>query len=117
MRSVIGELASFVADAKASPLPAAERERLGLHLTDAIIAALAGARIPEGKALQNFGDARGLADRIGRRAAAIRLTEIDNIHLPSCTTPSAGIVPVALMLAAREQKFDPGEIASAIWGG
>ena len=64
-----------------------------------------------------MGDDGALAVRIGRQAAAIRLTEIDDIHLPSCTTPSAGVVPVALMLAAREQKFDPGEIASAIWVG
>ena len=115
--SVIGELASFVAGAKASALPRAERERLELHLTDTVVAALAGACIPEGKALQNFGDAPALADRIGRRAAATRLTEIDDIHLPSCTTPSAGIVPVALTLAASSQNFDPDAIASAIWAG
>ena len=115
--SVIGELAAFVARAKASDLPAADRERLRLHFTDTVVAAQAGARIPEGKALQSLGDDGALAVRIGRQAAAIRLTEIDDIHLPSCTTPSAGVVPVALMLAAREQKFDPGEIASAIWVG
>src|SRR5580692_4098644 len=117
MGSVIGELASFVAGAKASGLPTAERERLALHLTDTVVAALAGARIPEGKALQNFGDAHALADRIGRRAAAIRLTEIDDIHLPSCTTPSAGIVPVALALAASSQNFNAEDVASAIWAG
>src|SRR5580704_17122537 len=117
MGSVIGELASFVTGAKASALPAAERERLALHLTDTVVAALAGASIPEGKALQNFGDAPSLADRIGRRAAAIRLTEIDDIHLPSCTTPSAGIVPVALALAASTQNFNTEDVASAIWAG
>jgi 2-methylcitrate dehydratase PrpD len=115
--SVIRQLASFVAGARASDLPAAERERLELHLTDTVVAALAGACIPEGKALQNFDGASGLADRIGRRAAAIRLTEIDDIHLPSCTTPSAGIIPVALALAASSQNFDAEEIASAIWVG
>jgi 2-methylcitrate dehydratase PrpD len=115
--SVIGELAAFVAGAKASALPAMERERVELHLTDTVAAALAGACIPEGKALQNFGAALSLADRVGRRAAAIRLTEIDDIHLPSCTTPSAGIVPVALALAASLQNFDPDAVASAIWVG
>jgi 2-methylcitrate dehydratase PrpD len=115
--SVITELASFVAEAKASALPPAARERLRLHFTDTVVAALAGASIPEGKALQSFGDAHALTDRIGRRAAAIRLTEIDDIHLPSCTTPSAGIVPVALALAEAAQNFDAEEIASAIWVG
>jgi 2-methylcitrate dehydratase PrpD len=117
MVSVIAELASFVAGAKAWALPAVEQERLRLHLADTAVAALAGACIPEGKALQSFGDDGSRAGRIGRQAAAIRLTEIDDIHLPSCTTPSAGVVPVALMLAAHAQKFDPGEIASAIWAG
>jgi 2-methylcitrate dehydratase PrpD len=115
--SVIGELAAFVAGSKASGLPAADRERLRLHFLDTAVAARVGALIPEGKALQGLGDDGALAIRIGRQAAAIRLTEIDDIHLPSCTTPSAGVVPVALMLAAREQKSDPGEIASAIWAG
>ena len=115
--NVISELASFVTGAKAAALPAAERQRLRLHLTDTVVAALAGTRIPEGRALQSFGAEASLAERIGRRAAAIRLTEIDDIHLPSCTTPSAGIVPVALMLAAAAQNFDPDEVASAIWAG
>jgi 2-methylcitrate dehydratase PrpD len=115
--SVIAELAAFVAGAKASALPAAERERLRLHFTDTAVAALAGAQIPEGRALHSLGDAGALAIRIGRQAAAIRLTEIDDIHLPSCTTPSAGVVPVALALAATAQRFDPGEVASAIWVG
>jgi 2-methylcitrate dehydratase PrpD len=115
--SVIGQLASFVCGVKASALPAAQRERLRLHFTDTIVAAVAGTHIPEGKALQSFGAPASLAERTGRYAAAIRLTEIDDIHLPSCTTPSAGIVPVALMLAAHAQKFDADEIASAVWVG
>ncbi|MGB6535344.1 MAG: MmgE/PrpD family protein [Xanthobacteraceae bacterium] len=115
--SVIGELASFVCGAKASALPESEQQRLRLHLTDTVVAALAGACIPEGEALGTCADAGALADRIGRRAAAARLTEIDDIHLPSCTTPSAGAVPVALALAASTQNFDPDELASAIWAG
>jgi 2-methylcitrate dehydratase PrpD len=115
--SVIGELAAFVARSKASDLPAADRERLRLHFIDTVVAAKAGAHIPEGEALQSLGDDGALAIRIGRQAAAIRLTEIDDIHLPSCTTPSSGVVPVALMLAAQQQKFDVDEVASAIWVG
>lgn len=113
---VITELAGFVAQAKASQLPEAERERLRLHLTDTMIAALAGARIPEGRALRAF-SGEGLAARVGRQAAAARLTEIDDIHLPSCVTPSAGVVPLALALAARARMYEPGAIASAIWVG
>jgi 2-methylcitrate dehydratase PrpD len=114
--SVIGTLAAFVAGANASALPAAHRERLRLHVADTAVASLAGASIPEGKSLQALSDGT-LAARIALRAAATRLTEIDDIHLPSCVTPSAGVVPVALMLAAEIQRFDIGEIASAIWAG
>jgi 2-methylcitrate dehydratase PrpD len=115
--TLIASLASFVAAAKASLLSAAEQDRLRLHVADTVVAVLAGARIAEGKALQSFGDERALAVRIGRQAAAARLTEIDDIHLPSCTTPSAAVVPVALALAASSQNFDPEALASAIWVG
>jgi 2-methylcitrate dehydratase PrpD len=115
--SVIGELATFVTGAKASALPAVEQERVRLHLTDTVLAALAGSSIPEGKSLQRLGEARSLAERVARCAATIRLTEIDDIHLQSCVTPSAGVVPVALMLAAQGTIADAAEIASAIWAG
>jgi len=115
--TVISELASFVAGAKASALPAAQRERLRLHLTDTVIAAVAGANIPEGQALRAAGGENDIASQIGRQAAAARLTEIDDIHLASCTTPSAGIVPIALRIAAHLRQFDPDEVASAIWVG
>jgi 2-methylcitrate dehydratase PrpD len=115
--TVMGDLASFVTGAKASALPAGEQARLRLHLTDTAMAALAGPRIPEGKALVALSGDGSLADRIGRQAAAIRLTEIDDIHLPSCVTPSAGVVPVALALAAHEKTFEPETVASALWAG
>jgi 2-methylcitrate dehydratase PrpD len=115
--TVISELAAFVAGAKASALPAAQRERLRLHLTDTVVAAVAGARIPEGQALRSPGGNYDVVSQIGRQAAAARLTEIDDIHLASCTTPSAGIVPVALRLVALLRQFDPDQVAGAIWVG
>jgi 2-methylcitrate dehydratase PrpD len=115
--SVIGALAAFVAGANASALPEAQRERLRLHVADTAIATLAGVSIPEGKSLRVLTDSSALPARIAQLAAATRLTEIDDIHLPSCVTPSAGVVPIALMLAAETQNFDTGEIASAIWAG
>ena len=115
--TLIAQLASFVVDANAPDLPAADRERLSLHVADTVVAALAGANIAEGRALQAFGSDAGLASRIGRQAAAARLTEIDDIHLASCTTPSAGIVPVALRLAAHLRTFEPERVAGAIWVG
>ena len=115
--TVISELAAFVTGAKVSALPAAQFERLRLHLTDTVVAAVAGAKIPEGQALRAIGGDNDLASQIGRQAAAVRLTEIDDIHLASCTTPSAGIVPIALRIAAHLRRYDPDEVASAIWVG
>jgi 2-methylcitrate dehydratase PrpD len=115
--SVIGTLAAFVAGANAQALPEAQRERLRLHVADTAIASLAGASILEGKSLRALTDSSALPARIAQVAAATRLTEIDDIHLPSCVTPSAGVVPVAMMLAAETANFDPAEIASAIWAG
>jgi 2-methylcitrate dehydratase PrpD len=51
------------------------------------------------------------------QAAVVRHTEIDDIHLPSCTTPSSIAVPTALGLAQAADIFDPERIASAIWVG
>src|ERR1700722_3825994 len=61
--------------------------------------------------------AGALPEITGRGAATIRLSEIDDIHLPSCTTPSAAAVAVALSLAAQAGRFDPVQVASAIWAG
>jgi 2-methylcitrate dehydratase PrpD len=115
--SIVGTLADFVAEAHASALPPAEQDMLRRHFTDTAVAALAGAHIAEGRALATFGDPHSLGSAIGRQAAAIRLTEIDDIHLPSCTTPSSAVVPVALMVAAQTRDFDLSRMASAIWVG
>jgi 2-methylcitrate dehydratase PrpD len=115
--SVVGTLANFVATANAAALPRAEQDLLRLHFTDTAVAALAGAHIAEGRALAAFTDPNALGAAIGRQAAAIRLTEIDDIHLPSCTTPSSAAFPVALAIAAQTGYFDLNRIASAMWVG
>jgi 2-methylcitrate dehydratase PrpD len=115
--SVLGTIADFVTTASAGTLPQAEQDLLRLHFTDTAVAALAGAHIAEGRALAAFADPNSLGAAIGRQAAAIRLTEIDDIHLPSCTTPSSAVVPVALAVAVQSGNFDLDRVASAIWVG
>ena len=51
-----------------------------------------------------------------RQAATIRLTEIDDIHLPSCTTPSAGVGRGRVGARRGERHFDPDH-GGAIWAG
>jgi 2-methylcitrate dehydratase PrpD len=115
--TVISQLADFVAQANAAALPAAEQTLQRRHVFDAVAAAAAGARTAEARSLATLLGARAVPEIIGQRAATIRLSEIDDIHLPSCTTPSASAVAVALSLAAQAGRFDPAQMASAIWAG
>ena len=115
--SVIREWASFVCGASAASLSAADRARQRRHLADTFLAAVAGSRTAEGRSLRPVFPRPELADAIGLQAAMIRHTEIDDIHLPSCTTPSSVAVPAALSLARDADDFDPERVASAIWIG
>jgi 2-methylcitrate dehydratase PrpD len=115
--TVLTKLAEFVAQADVSALPTHEQALQRRHIGDAVVAAAAGARTGEAKSLAALLAARALPERIGQRAATIRLSEVDDIHLPSCTTPSAAAVATALSLAAELQRFDPARLASAIWAG
>jgi len=115
--TVISKLAAFVANADVTALSAAERSVQQSHVLDALVAAAAAARTGEARSLAVLFGARARPEMIGQRAATIRLSEIDDIHLPSCTTPSAAAVATALSLAAEAGDFDPVRAASAIWAG
>jgi 2-methylcitrate dehydratase PrpD len=112
--TIIGQLSEFVTQANAVALPAAEQELQRRHIFDAVVAAAAGARTAEARSLAALLGRRALPEIIGQRAAILRLSEIDDIHLPSCTTPSAAAVATALSLADHS---NPGQVASAIWVG
>ncbi len=68
---------------------------------DTLAALIAGSMTEEGRAiaasLRGFDD--GLPATVTRRVATVRLTELDDIHMPSCTTPGAVVVPAAITLA------------------
>ena len=87
--TVIGELADFVTGANAGALPLAEQALQRRHILDTVVAAAAGAQTKESQSLATLMGPRALPEVIGQRAATIRLSEVDDIHLPSCTTPSA----------------------------
>ncbi len=115
--TILAELADFVAQANAAALAPAEQALQRRHIFDTVVAAAAGARTAEARSLAALLGARASPEIIGQRAATIRLSEVDDIHLPSCTTPSAAAVAVALSLAAELGRFDPVEVASAVWAG
>jgi 2-methylcitrate dehydratase PrpD len=115
--SVIRDLAAFVTTASAAKLPADERATLRRHVADTLLAAAAGAKTTEGRALRKVVPHASVADAAGMMAAVIRHTEIDDIHTRSCTTPSSVTVPAALALARQHDAYDPDTVASAIWIG
>jgi 2-methylcitrate dehydratase PrpD len=119
----MGEWASANGNA---PLSQRVRERLAMHLLDAVGAWIAGRATEEGKMLARlestpsqplsvFG--REPLDRIALGVATTRLTEIDDIHMPSCTTPSSVVVPTALAVAGRLQRRDAQSFAQALCAG
>jgi 2-methylcitrate dehydratase PrpD len=93
----IDALADFAVGASAQGREA----RLALHLADAVMARIAGAACEEGGATlrlyENAGT--GLLGRVAADAAITRLTEIDDIHRPTCITIGALTAPVALAFA------------------
>jgi len=68
------------------------------HVTDIVTAFHVGLKTKEGQALAAFFG----AEKIAAAAAIARLSECDDIHLASCVTPGAVVIPVALALGAQE---------------
>ena len=91
-------LAEFVCNSDMGVLAPMEQDVLRAHVADAACALVAGACSPEGiqlRALLRPGCAR---EEIGGIAAAIiRSTEVDDIHIESCVTPTSVAMPAALL--------------------
>lgn len=91
-----------------TPLPAAARQQIALHLTDTAVAFFAGCGAADARALARFHDAdEAGTTRLDGMAAAVaaitRRTECDDIHMASCVTPGAVVMPVALAAAAIDE--------------
>lgn len=76
------------------------------RLADTAFAALVGADTGQGRAgaalaRDLYGPAETLAGSLFRTVAAVRMTEIDDVDLLSCTTPGSVVVPTVLALAVH----------------
>jgi len=117
-------LAKHIAASRA-PLSTAARELLELHLIDTVGAWIAGTRTPEGRMLLRYRatmradqrSADALALDLATRCALARLSEIDDIHLASMTTPGAIVVPAALTLAAAMPSVTADDAIAAMFAG
>jgi 2-methylcitrate dehydratase PrpD len=95
--TILEQLGAHVARGGAAPA----REALRLHVVDTVGAWIAASATPEGRALLKLGANRdAMSDRVATHCALARLSEIDDIHLASGTTPGSLIVPSALTIAA-----------------
>src|SRR5262249_6579617 len=103
--SALEQLGRHVAGSGRERLSETARELVALHLVDTDGAWIASTRTAEGASLLRFRAAmraRGQgawALDLAIRCALARLSEIDDIHLPSMTTPGAIVIPGALTLA------------------
>ncbi len=88
---------------------------VALHLADAVAAWIAGRGTAEGRAVVAL-PAEDLPARVARECACARLSEIDDIHLVSATTPGGVIVPAAVTVAASVGA-DAAALARAVDAG
>ncbi|HWN52531.1 MAG TPA: MmgE/PrpD family protein, partial [Xanthobacteraceae bacterium] len=122
--TALEQLGTFVAHTGAQ---SRLRDVLELHVIDTVGAWVASLPTPEGAALLRWratlgeGAAPGSMHRlrldVATHCALARLSEIDDIHLASTTTPGAIVVPGAVAIAAAFRNSDPDALAAAMMAG
>jgi 2-methylcitrate dehydratase PrpD len=111
--------------ARHEPVADEARELVELHLIDTIGAWIASMGSAEGLLLLKFRDAMRESARpdgarafdLSTRCALARSSEIDDIHLPSMTTPGGVVIPAALTLAAAAPTTSVEDLTAAILAG
>jgi 2-methylcitrate dehydratase PrpD len=118
--AIIEQLGAYVSSGVRGKARGPIGDLIRFHVVDTAAAWVAGARSAEGKALLEFAAALGQplapADEVMIRCAATRLSEVDDIHLSSGTTPGSVVVPAALTLG-NAQGAGGEAIAEAILAG
>jgi 2-methylcitrate dehydratase PrpD len=124
--TVLEQMAEWVVGGGDAHLPQTVRERLAIHLLDTVGAWIAGGATEEGAKLAHLASnpsqplsifGKRPLDRIALGVATTRLTEIDDIHMPSCTTPSSVIIPAALVVAGQMRQRSAQVFGHALRAG
>jgi 2-methylcitrate dehydratase PrpD len=111
MPSGLESLAAFTQDPSLASQAAARMEHLRLHIADTLGMMLQGSLLAEGRMAMSLG-----SPLVGWCASA-RLTEADDIHLTSCTTPGSVVVPTALHMASAGLFENWGDFVTAVLAG
>jgi len=121
--SALERLGSHVAASGRGRTSDAAREVVELHLIDTVGALIASTRTLEGSSLLQFRAAMRTHGQgtcaldLATRCALARLSEIDDIHLPSMTTPGAIVIPGALTVAGALPAVAADDVIAAILVG
>jgi len=112
--TILERLGAHVAGGYRRGLAGGARDALRLHFADTVGAWVSACRTAEAQALLRFDsiDRASLPGRVGLACALARLSEVDDIHLASGTTPGALVVPSALTIGAALGRRS-GEVAAA----
>src|SRR5260370_16427404 len=123
--TTLEQLGAFVAQ---SSVPSQHlRELLPCQVADIVGAGIASLPTPEGAALLRWRAAAGegaapgsihkLRLDVATHCALARLSEVDDIHLASTTTPGGIVVPGAVAVAAAWRNRTPDALAAAMMAG
>ncbi len=122
----IDDLAALICGLRSEDIAADTLEKLRLHVADTTGAWIAAKQTAEGKALIAFRDSQrsmpwstgnSLHDDLANHCALVRLSEVDDIHLASMTTPGSIAIPAAMTLAAAMPHFEIADVIVAMLVG
>ena len=121
--TALEQLGEFVAQCGREAVSEEMRDLVELHVIDTVGACIAGAATAEGRLLHQFRNATQneafapLGLDIATRCAQARLSEIDDIHLPSMITPGGIVIPVAMSMARARRGPSADDVIGAILAG
>jgi 2-methylcitrate dehydratase PrpD len=123
----IDGLAEYIVRMRSDDIAAPILDKLRLHVVDTLGAWIGAMATTEGKALGRFSRDLGAFvrpasngnpfDDVAINCALVRLSEVDDIHLASMTTPGSIAIPTGLTIAAAVPETDADDMAAAILGG
>src|SRR5947209_11896605 len=116
--SAIADLAERLSSIEFEQLDQTVVEAARQRLFDTIASFIAGAATAEAALMREVVGPRPAAttESIRCMCATTRCTEVDDIHIGSCTTVGSIVVPVALISAAHECLSDGNLICSLVAG-